>query len=98
MITVIARYTAAGGAADVVRGRTGTARQAGGCLTLRAGLAAVRRPPRLDNPDKFALVERYEQQAAVAEHRRRPHFRRNGEADLVEPHIAQSRTMFRPAL
>jgi quinol monooxygenase YgiN len=43
-------------------------------------------------------VERYEQQAAFAEHRRRPHFRRNVQADLVELLTAQSRTMFRPAL
>ena len=95
MITVIAHYTAASGAADVVRGllarHAAASRSEPGCLQFDAHQGS-------DNPDKFALVERYEQQAAFAEHRRRPHFRRNVEAELVALLTAQSRTLFRPAL
>ena len=84
MITVMAHHAAAAGAV-----RHLVARHAG-CLTRRTGLPAVRRPPRLENPDKFALVERYEQQAAFAEHRRTPHFRRNVETELVALLTARS--------
>ncbi len=47
---------------------------------------------------RHAAASRSEHQGAFAEHRRRPHFRRNVEADLVALLTAQSRTMFRPAL
>ena len=47
---------------------------------------------------RHAAASRSEHQGAYAEHRRRPHFRRNVEADLVALLTAQSRTMFRPAL
>ncbi len=50
------------------------------------------------NPDEFALVERYESQAAFAEHRRTPHFRRNVETELVALLTARSWTVFGPAL
>ena len=95
MITVTGHNTAASGAADVVRGLLARHAAASpsepGCLQFDAHQGS-------DNPEKFALVERYEQQAAFAEHRRRPHFRRNLEADLVALLTAQSRTLFRPAL
>ena len=95
MITVIAHYTAAAGAADAVREllarHAAASRAEPGCLQFDAHQG-------IDNPGEFALVERYESQAAFAEHRRRPHFRRNVQADLVELLTAQSRTMFRPAL
>jgi quinol monooxygenase YgiN len=69
MITVIAHYTAAA-AADAVRQ-----------LLARHAAAARAEPDYLqfdahqgiDNPDEFALVERYEAQTAFAEHRRTPH-------------------------
>jgi hypothetical protein len=60
-----------------------TARRARGCLTRRAGLPALRAHRDIDNPDEFALLERSESQAAFAEHRRTPHFRRNVETALV---------------
>jgi hypothetical protein len=47
---------------------------------------------------RHAAASRSEHQGAFAEHRRRPHFRRNVEADLVALLTAQSRTLFRPAL
>ena len=65
MITVIAHYTAAAGPPTP----PATARQARlpraepGCLQFDAHQG-------IDNPDEFALVERYESQAAFAEHRR----------------------------
>jgi len=93
MITVIAHDTAA--AADAVRQllarHAAASRAEPGCLQFDAHQGS-------DNPEKFALVERYEQQAAFAEHRRRPHFRRNVQAELVALLTAQSRTLFRPAL
>lgn len=52
----------------------------------------------IDNPDEFALVERYESQAAFAEHRRTPHFRRNVETELVALLTARSWAVFGPAL
>ncbi len=52
----------------------------------------------IDNPDEFAFVERYESQAAFAEHRRTPHFRRNVETELVALLTARSWTVFGPAL
>jgi hypothetical protein len=50
------------------------------------------------NPDEFALVERYESQAAFAEHRRRPHLRRNVETELVALPTARSWTAVGPAV
>ena len=80
MITVIAHYTAAAGAADAVRqllARHAAASPAEpGCLQFDAHQG-------IDNPDEFALVERYESQAAFAEHRRTSHLRRNVETELV---------------
>jgi len=93
MITVIAHATAAAGAADAVRQ----------LLTRHA--AASRAEPGweqfdahqgIDTPDEFALVERDESQAAVAEHRRTPHFRRNVETELVALLTARSWTVFGP--
>ncbi|PZS13335.1 MAG: antibiotic biosynthesis monooxygenase [Pseudonocardiales bacterium] len=52
----------------------------------------------IGNPDEFALVERYESQAAFAEHRRTRHFRRNVETELVVLLTAHSWTVFGPAL
>ncbi|MCK9923908.1 antibiotic biosynthesis monooxygenase [Frankia sp. AgPm24] len=52
----------------------------------------------IDNPDEFALVERYESQAAFAEHRRTSHFRRNIETELIALLTARSWTVFGPAL
>jgi quinol monooxygenase YgiN len=85
MITVIAHYTAAA-AADAVRQ-----------LLARHAAAARAEPDYLqfdahqgiDNPDEFALVERYEAQAAFAEHRRTPHLRRNVETELGAAHRAK---------
>ena len=91
MITVIAHYPAAAGAADAVRqlltrhaARPRAASPAEpGCLQFDARQG-------IDNPDEFALVERYESQAAFAEHRRTPHFRRNVETELVALLTARS--------
>ena len=88
MITVIAHYTAAAGAADAVRqllaGHAAASRDEPGCLQFDAHQG-------IDNPDEFALVERYESQAAFAEHRRTPHLRRNVETELVVLFTARSR-------
>jgi quinol monooxygenase YgiN len=69
MITVIAHYTAAAGAADAVRQllarHAAASRAEPGCLQFNAHQG-------IDNPDEFALVERDESQAALAEHRRIP--------------------------
>ena len=66
MITVIARYTAAAGAADAVRQllvrHAAAARAEPGCLRIDAHQG-------IDNPDEFALVQRCESQSAFAEHR-----------------------------
>ena len=70
MITVIAHYTAAAGAADAIQ-------------ELLA---------------RHAAASRSEHQGAFAEHRRRTHFRRNVEANLVALLTARSRTVFGPAL
>jgi hypothetical protein len=43
-------------------------------------------------------VERDESQAAFAEHRRIPHYRRNVETELVALFTARSWTVFGPAL
>jgi quinol monooxygenase YgiN len=87
MITVIAHYTAAAGAADAVRQllarHAAASRDEPGCLQFDAHQG-------IDNPDEFALVERYESQAAFAEHRRTPHFRRNVETELVALLTARS--------
>ena len=87
MITVIAHYTAAAGAADAVREllarHAAASRAEPGCLQFDAHQG-------IDNPDEFALVERYESQAAFAEHRRTPHFRRNVETELVALLTARS--------
>lgn len=95
MITVIAHYTAAAGAADAVREllarHAAASRAEPGCLQFDARQG-------IDNPDEFALVERYESQAAFAEHRRTPHFRRNVETELVALLTAPSWTVFGPAL
>ena len=91
MITVIAHYTAAAGADDAVRQRlarhAAAARAEPGCLQFDAHQG-------IDNPDEFALAERYESQAAFAEHRRTPHFRRNVETELVALLTARSWTAF----
>ena len=80
MITVIAHYTAAAGAADAVREllarHAAASRAEPGCLQFDAHQG-------IDNPDEFALVERHESPAAFAEHRRTPHFRRNVETELA---------------
>jgi quinol monooxygenase YgiN len=95
MITVIAHYTAAAGAADAVRELLARHAAASGpergCLQFDARQG-------IDNPDEFAFVERYEAQAAFAEHRRTPHFRRNVETELVALLTARSWTVFGPAL
>ena len=87
MITVIAHYTAAG-AADAVRQllarHAAASRAEPGCLQFDAHQG-------IDSPDEFALVERYESQAAFAEHRRTPHLRRNVETELVALLTARSR-------
>jgi len=61
MITVIAHYTAAAGAADAVRQllarHAAASRDEPGCLQFDAHQG-------IDSPDEFALVERYESQAA----------------------------------
>ena len=51
-----------------------------------------------DNPDESALVERDESQAALAEHRRTPHLRRNVETALVALLTTRSWTVSGPAL
>lgn len=94
MITVIARYTAAAGASDAVRQllarHAAASRDEPGCLQFDAH-------PGIDNPDEFALVERYESQAAFAE-RRTPHFRRNVETGLVALLTTRRWTVIGPAL
>ena len=94
MITVTGHNTAASGAADVVRGLLARHAAASpsepGCLQFDAHQGS-------DNPEKFALVERYEQQAAFAEQAETA-LPANFEADLVALLTAQSRTLFRPAL
>ena len=58
MITVIAHYTAAAGAAGQLLARHAAASRAEpGCLQFDANQG-------IDSPDEFALVERYESQAA----------------------------------
>jgi len=83
------------GAADAVRElltrHAAASRAEPGCLQFDAHQG-------IDNPDEFALVERYESQAAFAEHRRTPHFRRNVETELVGLLTARSWTVFGPAL
>ncbi len=95
MITVIAHYTAASGAADAADNCSPGTRlphaPSRACLQFDAHQGS-------DNPDEFALVERYESQAAFAEHRRTPHFRRNVETELVALLTARSWTAFGPAL
>ena len=95
MITVIAHYPPAAGAADAVRqllARHAAASPAEpGCLQFGAHQG-------IDNPDEFALAERYESQAAFAGHRRTPHFRRNVETELVALLTGRSWTVFEPAL
>jgi quinol monooxygenase YgiN len=97
MITVIAHYPGAAGAADGSRRRQLLARHAAaspaepGCLQFDAHQG-------IDNPDEFALVERDESPAAFAEHRRTPHLRRNVETELVALLTARSWTVFGPAL
>ena len=61
MITVIARYTAAAGAAGQLLARHAAASRAEpGCPQFDAHQS-------IDNPEECALVERYESQAAFAE-------------------------------
>ena len=85
----------AAGAADAVRQlltrHAAASRAEPGCLQFDAHQG-------IDTPDEFALVERYESQAAFAEHRRTPHFRRNVETELVALLTARSWTVFGPAL
>jgi len=80
MITVIAHYRVRPGAADVVRELlTGHSRQSEaepGCLLFWAHQDA-------DDPDRFALYERYLSAEAFAEHRASAHFHTNIEATLV---------------
>jgi quinol monooxygenase YgiN len=95
MITVIAHYTAAAGAADAVREllarHAAALRAEPGCLQFDAHQG-------IDNPDEFALVGRHESPSAFAEHRRTPHFRRNVETELVALLTARSRAVSGPAL
>ncbi len=95
MITVIAHYTAAAGAADAVREllarHAAAPRAEPGCLQFDAHQG-------IGNPDEFALVERHESPAAFAEHRRTPRFRRNVETELAALPTARSRAVFGPAL
>ena len=88
-------HTAAAGAADAVRQllarHAAASRAEPGCLQFDAHQG-------IDNPDEFALVERHGLQAAFAEHRRTPHFRRNVETELVALLTARSWTVFGPAL
>ena len=95
MITVMVRDTAACSAADAVRQllarQAAASRAEPGCLQFDAHQG-------IDNPDEFALVERYESQAAFTVHRRTPHFRRNVETELVALLTARSRAVFGPAL
>jgi quinol monooxygenase YgiN len=72
MITVIAHYTAATGAADAVRHCSPGTRLPH--VPSRAACSSTAHRG-IDNPDEFALVERYVSQAAFAEHRRTPHLR-----------------------
>ena len=77
---MITHSTAAAGAADAVRQllarHAAASRAEPGCLQFDAHQG-------IDSPDEFALAERDESQAAFAEHRRTPHFRRNLETELV---------------
>ena len=95
MITVIAHYTAAAGAAGAVREllarHAAASRAEPGCLQFDAHQG-------IDDPDEFALVERHESPAAFAEHRRTLHFRRNVETELVALLTARSRAVFGPTL
>ena len=95
MITVIAHYTAAAGAAGAVREllarHAAASRAEPGCLQFDAHQG-------IDDPDEFALVERHESPAAFAEHQRTPHFRRNVETELVALLTARSRAAFGPVL
>ena len=87
MSTVIAHYTAAAGAPKAVRQllarHAAASHDEPGCLQFDAHQG-------IDTPDEFALVERYESQAAFAEHPRTPHFRRNVETELVALLTARS--------
>src|SRR6478609_10400034 len=94
MITVIAHYTAAAGAADAVR--QPLARHAAASRAEPGGLQFDAHQS-IDNPDEFALVERYESQAAFAEYRT-PLFRRNVETGLVALLTVRRWTVFGPAL
>ena len=96
MITVIAHYTRLPPAPPTPSGNcfarhAAASRAEPGCLQFDAH-------PGIDNPDEFALVARYESQAAFAEHRRTPHFRRNVETELVALLTARSWTVFGPTL
>lgn len=85
MSTVIAHYTAAAGAVWELLARHAAASRA----DAHQGI---------DNRDEFALVERYESQAAFAGHRRIPHLRRNVETEIVALLTARSWAVFGPAL
>jgi len=95
MITVIAHYPAAAGAADAVRQLL--ARHAAASRAEPAACSST--PTRASTAqDEFALVERDESQAALAEHRRTPHLRRNVETALVALLTTRSWTVSGPAL
>jgi len=95
MITVIAHYTAAaarstpsGNCSPGTRLPHAPSRAACSSTPTRASTAQ----------DEFALVERDESQAALAEHRRTPHLRRNVETALVALLTRRSWTVSGPAL
>jgi quinol monooxygenase YgiN len=84
MITVIAHYTAAAGAARQLLARhAATSRDEPGCLQFDAHQG-------IDNQRSSRSWNADESQAAFAEHRRTPHFRRNVETELVALLTARS--------
>ena len=95
MVTVIAHYRVKPGAADVVRellaGHSQQSEAEPGCLLFWAHQDA-------DEPDRFALYERYVSAAAFAAHRESAHFRTNIETRLAPLLLERNWRIYGPRL
>ncbi len=97
MIVVIARYRTLPGTGDEVAAilarHVGPTRAEPGCLTFTANRSA-------DDPDRFALYERYVDEDAFQAHRRTPHFRmfiEQGVVPLLEERVWERYEEIEPA-
>jgi quinol monooxygenase YgiN len=95
MITVIAHYRVQPGSADVVRellaGHSRQSEAEPGCLGFWAHQDT-------EDPDRFALYERYQSAEAFAEHRQSEHFHTNIEGMLVPLLLERSWRVYGPRL